>query len=257
MKKALDSRVKLDTNWIVKKPKKLNNRTTAILVASLSFLLASALTTSIFIGLAFSSLAGVAAYQFLQQRIQNKQKELALIWPEVIDHLVAGLYSGLSITEALAELSNRGPEIVRQDFADFAISLKAGVDFQIALNNLREEFSTHGSDQIFEALTLSKTLGGGELLNTLRTLGSFQREDLILNKEIAIKHGWIKNSAHISAAAPWILLLMIGTQSGTARAFATTSGIGILIAGVGMTFLAYLWMARISKLPEAPRVFKG
>jgi tight adherence protein B len=91
----------------------------------------------------------------------------------------------------------------------------------------------------------------------LRTLGSFQREDLILNKEIAIKHGWIKNSAHISAAAPWVLLLMIGTQPGTASAFASPTGLGILAAGVGMTFLAYLWMAQISKLPTAPRVFKG
>jgi tight adherence protein B len=100
-------------------------------------------------------------------------------------------------------------------------------------------------------------LGGGELLNTLRTLGSFQREDLILNKEIAIKHGWIKNSAHISAAAPWVLLLMIGTQSGTAAAFASATGLMILACGVVMTFLAYLWMAKLSKLPETPRVFKG
>jgi len=91
----------------------------------------------------------------------------------------------------------------------------------------------------------------------LRTLGSFQREDLVLNKEIAIKHGWIKNSAHISAAAPWVLLLMIGTQSGTAQSFASSTGIAILAAGVGMTFLAYLWMAKISKLPVAPRVFRG
>ena len=79
----------------------------------------------------------------------------------------------------------------------------------------------------------------------------------MLNKEIAIKHGWIKNSAHISAAAPWVLLIMIGTQSGTATAFATPKGLMILIAGIAMTFLAYLWMSKISKLPVAPRVFRG
>jgi tight adherence protein B len=122
---------------------------------------------------------------------------------------------------------------------------------------LREKFAHQGSDQIFEALQLTKTLGGGELLNTLRTLGSFQREDLALNKEIAIKHGWIKNSAHISAAAPWVLLIMIGTQSGTAAAFASPTGLAILLAGLLMTFLAYLWMSRISKLPVTPRVFRG
>jgi tight adherence protein B len=242
----------------IKRPKtELSSGVISTLVGALSFLIVSAITTSIFIGLAFAVLSGVACKQFLKQRKEQRQVKLTQIWPEVIDHLVAGLYSGLSISESLSELATRGPEATRADFANFNYELKNGVDFNSAINNLRNKFAHHGSDQIFEALMLSKTLGGGELLNTLRTLGSFQREDLILNKEIAIKHGWIKNSAHISAAAPWVLLLMIGTQPGTASAFASPTGLGILAAGVGMTFLAYLWMAQISKLPVAPRVFRG
>ena len=237
--------------------KVISDRTFAALVASLVFLLVSAMTTSIFIGAAFATLSGVATKQFLKQREVSKQVQLTNIWPEVIDHLVSGLYSGLSITEALSELSNRGPELTKKDFRNFNLEIRNGIEFTVAIGNLREKFAHHGSDQIFEALLLSKTLGGGELLNTLRTLGSFQREDLALNKEIAIKHGWIKNSAHISAAAPWVLLLMIGTQSGTAAAFASPTGLAILMAGLLMTFFAYLWMAKISKLPLTPRVFRG
>jgi len=250
MKKALATRVN-------NKRPKLSESNLSLIVASLSFLIVCAITSSIFIGAAFATLSGVATKQFLKQRKESRQAQLNQIWPEVIDHLVAGLYSGLSISEALSELAIRGPENTRDDFANFNQELRNGVEFNIAINNLRSNFAHNGSDQIFEALLLSKTLGGGELLNTLRTLGSFQREDLILNKEIAIKHGWIKNSAHISAAAPWVLLLMIGTQSGTAAAFASASGLMILASGVVMTFLAYLWMAKLSKLPETPRVFKG
>lgn len=250
MKKALDSRDKF-------RYPKLSNLTSAFLIAALSFLVSSAITSSIFIGLAFATLSGFAAKQFLNQREENRQAQLSQIWPEVIDHLVAGLYSGLSISEALSDLAKRGPEIVREDFANFNYELRNGIEFNNAINSLRNKFAHHGSDQIFEALMLTKTLGGGELLNTLRTLGSFQREDLMLNKEIAIKHGWIKNSAHISAAAPWLLLLMIGTQPGTATAFSSPTGLVILISGVAMTFLAYLWMAKISMLPTIPRVFRG
>lgn len=251
MKKALVSR---NNQLKVTKP---NDRVMAFLVAALSFLVVSSITSSIYIGIAFSILSGVACKQFLKQRANQRSTQLTQIWPEVIDHLVAGLYSGLSISEALSELAYRGPEVIRADFAWFNNELRNGSEFTDAINILRNKFAHHGSDQIFEALLLSKTLGGGELLNTLRTLGSFQREDLILNKEIAIKHGWIKNSAHISAAAPWVLLIMIGTQSGTAAAFATPKGLMILIAGIAMTFLAYLWMSKISKLPVAPRVFRG
>lgn len=237
--------------------KALGSRTKTLLVASLAFLLSIALTSSVFIGISLATLSGAATSQFIKQREIKRSEELALIWPEVIDHLVSGLYSGLSISEALSDLAVRGPDITKRDFDEFTRQIRSGIDFETVLNQLRDKFSHHGSDQIFEALILSRTLGGGELLNTFRTLGSFQREDLLLNKEIAIKHGWIKSSAHISAAAPWVLLLIIGTQAGTARAFATSAGIAILFAGVIMTFLAYFWMSQISKLPQNPRVFRG
>lgn len=237
--------------------KALDSRTKTLLVAALAFLLTSALTSSVFIGIAFATLTGAATSQFIKQREIKRSEELALIWPEVIDHLVSGLYSGLSISEALSDLAVRGPDITKRDFEEFTRQIRSGIDFETALNHLRDKFSHNGSDQIFEALILSRTLGGGELLNTFRTLGSFQREDSLLNKEIAIKHGWIKSSAHISAAAPWVLLLIIGTQAGTAHAFATSAGIAILCAGVIMTFLAYFWMSQISKLPQTPRVFRG
>ena len=101
--------------------KVISDRIFSALVASLLFLVVSAMTTSIFIGAAFATLSGVATKQFLKQREVSKQHQLTNIWPEVIDHLVSGLYSGLSITEALSELSNRGPELTKNDFKNFKI----------------------------------------------------------------------------------------------------------------------------------------
>jgi tight adherence protein B len=100
-------------------------------------------------------------------------------------------------------------------------------------------------------------LGGSELLQILRTLGDFLRQDLALRREIDVKHGWIKNSAHISAAAPWILLLLLSTQPTTAIAYSTPSGAFVLIVGLVMTAVAYLWMNRLGRLPQTPRVFIG
>ena len=235
--------------------KVLDSKTSIALISALSLFLVVGITGSLSIGLALALLAAFFTYQLMKQREAKRIQQLSEVWPEVIDHLIAGLYSGLSISESISGLAERGPEIIRVDFANFRNSLRQGSEFADAINQLKFKFSHHGSDQIFEALLLSRTLGGGELLNTLRTLGSFQREDLALSREISIKHGWIKNSAHISAAAPWLLLMVIGTQQGTAKAFASASGISILIAGVAMTLIAYIWMTKISKLPSTPRVF--
>ena len=235
--------------------KVLDSKTSIALISALSLFVAVGLTRSVFIGSALSLLTGFLTNLSIKQRKARHNQRLSEVWPEVIDHLISGLYSGLSITESISGLADRGPEIIREVFADFRNSLRKGSEFEEAINQVKIKFSHHGSDQIFEALFLSRKLGGGELLNTLRTLGSFQREDLALSKEISIKHGWIKNSAHISAAAPWLLLLVIGTQRGTSQAFATSSGIFILLGGVFMTLIAYLWMSKISKLPSTPRVF--
>ena len=109
----------------------------------------------------------------------------------------------------------------------------------------------------FESLIFAKNLGGSELLSMLRQLGDFTRQDLSLRREIAAKQGWIRNSAHLSAAAPWILLLLLAAQPSTSAAFSSPQGITILAIGVAMTALAYLWMGRLSNLPEPQRIFGG
>jgi tight adherence protein B len=234
---------------------KIKLRTAAFSCVAIAtiFLITSALTIS----LAFGAL--VAGITFTKLRSKDMHNESALIaaWPEVIDHLMSGIQSGLSLTESLAGLSARGPEILRPAFTEFRASLYRHGDISEAICELKELFHHHGSDQIFEALLVSKSLGGSELLAILRTLGDFLRQDLALRREIEVKHGWIKNSAHLSAAAPWILLLLLSTQPTTAAAYSTPAGGAILIAGLVMTAIAYVWMNRLGRLPQTPRVFTG
>ena len=225
--------------------------------ASVSTAVVVLMTRSIVIAIAFGFLA--AGIAFVTVRAKNNTNEAALIaaWPEVIDHLMSGIQSGLSLTESLAGLSTRGPEVLLPAFIQFKASLYGSADLNQAIEELKVMFSHHGSDQIFEALLISKTLGGSELLQILRTLGDFLRQDLALRREIEVKHGWIKNSAHLSAAAPWILLLLLSTQPSTSSAYSTTTGALILLAGLVMTGVAYIWMNRLGRLPETPRVFVG
>ena len=225
--------------------------------ASVSTAAVLLMTRSIVIALAFGALA--AGIAFVTVRAKNNLNEAALIaaWPEVIDHLMSGIQSGLSLTESLAGLSTRGPEVLRPAFTQFKTALYGSGDLTQAIEELKALFAHHGSDQIFEALIISKALGGSELLQILRSLGDFLRQDLALRREIEVKHGWIKNSAHLSAAAPWILLLLLSTQPSTAAAYSTPTGAMILIAGLVMTGIAYIWMNRLGRLPQTPRVFVG
>ena len=225
------------------------------LFACLATALVLMTTGSFTIASAFGILIGGASFATLKAKEAQTGSRFISAWPEVIDHLMSGIQSGLSLSESLVGLASRGPEVLRPAFAEFRNSLFRDGDFELAIEELKSLFHDHGSDQIFEALLISKALGGSELLSILRTLGDFLRQDLSLRREIEIKHGWIKNSAHMSAIAPWILLLLLSTQPTTAIAFSTPTGVMILFAGLCMTALAYFWMNRLGRLPETPRIF--
>lgn len=225
--------------------------------ASISTALVLLITRSVVIALAFGAFAAGIAFVTIRAKSNLNEAELISAWPEVIDHLMSGIQSGLSLTESLSGLSTRGPEVLRPAFTQFRANLYGSGDINQAIEELRATFAHHGSDQIFEALIISKALGGSELLQILRSLGDFLRQDLALRREIEVKHGWIKNSAHLSAAAPWILLLLLSMQPSTSAAYSTPSGAIILVMGLVMTAIAYFWMNHLGRLPQTPRIFVG
>ncbi len=215
------------------------------------------ISSSIIIASAFSIFVGIFLTLALRKNVNKKSVEIQAAAPEMIDHLISGLQSGLSLNESLVGLSTRGPAVLKPFFERFRMNVYSSGDFVAALEQTKNELGEPSTDLIIESLLISKALGGAELMNILRLLGNFIREDLALRREILVKQSWIKNSAHLSASAPWILLLLLSTQPGTSQAYATKTGVMILISGLLLTSLAYLWMNQLAKLPEQSRVFAG
>ena len=209
------------------------------------------------ISIAFSLFIGVFITVAQRKGADKKSLEIQSAAPEMIDHLITGLQSGLSLSESLSGLAVRGPSVLAPYFRDFQEDLHNSGDFYTSLERVKDELAQPSTDLIIEAVLISKTLGGAELMTILRLLGNFIREDLSLRREISVKQNWIKNSAHLSSAAPWLLLLLLAMQPSTVQAFSTITGAGILFIGLFMTVLAYIWMTFLSRLPSVPRVFGG
>lgn len=225
------------------------------IIISSTFLVTVLLTRTLVIAAAVSSACAVMTVISSKKRISKRSWELFSIVPEVIDHMISGIQSGLSLGEVLSNLSERGPALSQNFFQEFKEDLNAGISFEVAISKLQEHFDNRAADQLFEALIFAKNLGGSDLLSMLRQLGDFTRQDLSLRREIDAKQGWIRNSAHLSAGAPWVLLLLLSAQPATGNAFATPEGATILAFGVGMTAIAYLWMGKLSDLPQPERIF--
>jgi tight adherence protein B len=229
-------------------------------ISSLSMVIASCLVAFLFshsllISIAFSLFIAIFIFIAQQRGDTKRNSEIHGACPELIDILISGVQSGLSLNESLSGLALRGPDIFKSEFQEFTENIYRDGDFNKALTSVKESLAHPSVDQIIEALFIAKELGGAELLTILRLLGKFIREDLALRREIEVKQNWIKNSAHLSAAAPWILLLLLSTQPATSAAFSTATGIFILCVGLGLTALAYLWMNSLSRIPSPNRIF--
>jgi hypothetical protein len=66
----------------------------------------------------------------------------------------------------------------------------------------------------------------------------------------------VVNAARLAVAAPWLVLLLLGTQSTTLRAYNSTGGVVLLAVGAAVCVVAYRIMLRIGKLPEERRVLR-
>lgn len=179
----------------------------------------------------------------------------AQAWPEVLDLLISSLQSGASISESLSNLATVGPQSVRKEFDKFSKSLIVGEKFEVAVNNLKEEFADPITDQLFETLYFATKFGSKNTIKVLREISEYASADLALRAEINTRFGWIKNSANLAALAPWLLFIILRTQENARLAYLQPTGQLIMIFGVIATLFAYLWMSRIAKLPKTKRLF--
>ena len=179
----------------------------------------------------------------------------AQAWPEVLDLLISSLQSGASISESLSNLASVGPQSIRKEFDKFSKSLILGEKFEVAVNNLKEEFADPITDQLFETLYFATKFGSKNTIKVLREISEYASADLALRAEINTRFGWIKNSANLAALAPWLLFIILRTQENARLAYLQPTGQLLMIFGVIATLFAYLWMSRIAKLPKAKRLF--
>ena len=99
-------------------------------------------------------------------------------------------------------------------------------------------------------------VGGTELISVLRALASHLRQEAAARSEIEARQSWVRGAARLGVVAPWVVLLLLATQSTTLAAYDSAAGTALLVGGGVVCFLAYRLMLRIGRLPEDVRVLQ-
>jgi tight adherence protein B len=213
-------------------------------------------TGTVTVSLVFGLFGFAVPYLQVRRLAAKRKADLREVWPEVVDNLSSAVRAGLSLPEALSALATRGPEVLRPPFARFAAEYRSTGRFGVCLDRLKDDLADPVGDRIVETLRVAREVGGTDLGRVLRTLATFLREDARARAELETRQGWVVSAARLAVAAPWVVLLLLATQSTTLAAYDSALGTAILLGGGAVCLVAYRLMLRIGRLPEDVRVLQ-
>jgi tight adherence protein B len=188
-------------------------------------------------------------------RARAQRRATRVVWPDVVDHLVSAVRSGLALPESVVTLAHSGPPITRAAFADFERDYRMTGGFADSLDRLKDRLADPIADRIVETLRMSREVGGNELTTVLRNLAAYLRQDAAIRSEVEARQSWIVNAARLGVAAPWIVLLLLSTRPEAAAAYNSAEGIALIAVGLALSLVAYRIMIGIGRLPEERRWF--
>jgi tight adherence protein B len=177
------------------------------------------------------------------------------LWPDVVDHLVGAVRSGLALPDAVASLAHTGPDALRPAFLDFESDYRRTGSFHGCLDRLKESLADPVPDRIIETLRMARDVGGSDLTVVLRSLAAYLREDIAIRAEVDARQSWVRNAAKLGVAAPWCILLLLATRPEAALAYNSPGGAVLIAGGAAVSAIAYRIMLSIGRLPQEKRWF--
>ena len=193
----------------------------------------------------------VVSWRARARRLANRT-----VWPDVVDHLVSAVRSGLALPDSVSSLAEAGPLSTRAAFAEFAADYRSTGNFAHAVDRLKESLADPVADRILETLRMAREVGGSDLTVVLRSLAAWLRQDAAVRAEVEARQSWVVNAARLGVAALWLILLLLGSRPEAAAAYNTSGGIAVIIGGLGMSIVAYRVMVALGRLPEERRWFR-
>jgi len=234
--------------------------TTFAVVSVILALLTAAVTIALIpvtaLGLAAGVVALVLPSVLVTSRSRSRRRATRVVWPDVVDHLVSAVRSGLALPDSVVTLAHAGPPITREAFAGFEAQYRATGNFSLCVSELKERLADPVADRILETLRMSREVGGTELTTVLRNLAAYLRQEAAIRSEVEARQSWVMNAARLGVAAPWIVLLLLATRPEAAVAYNTAAGGVLVIAGLAVSVVAYRIMVAVGRIPDERRWFR-
>jgi tight adherence protein B len=175
--------------------------------------------------------------------LRRSKRDVDEVAAELVESVSRTLRGGLSVEQALAEVSSEQDHPVYRAAAQASNELAAGRRFQDALEPMRR---LAGLGSAVDALILGSQ-GGGEESRALDAAAEALRDRSAVRADAVAQAAQARASAAVMAAAPVVFALLTLLAGGPAGSFMVSTGIGRIAIVTALIFdaVGLWWMRRL------------
>lgn len=166
--------------------------------------------------------------------------------PDVLDALVGGLRSGLSLPQALGLLAEQLPKPSNQEFSLVVRKLRMGVNMDDVLDELEGRIQSAEYTMFTTSMRIAREVGGN-LTESLERLADTMRKKLQMEDKISALTSQGKLQGLIVGALPLFLMWILTELEPEAMAplYNTWLGYGVLAVIFMLEFVGYVLIRKI------------
>ena len=188
---------------------------------------------------------------------RDRRRRLARdAWPQMIEEIrIKATTVGRSIPQALFEVGRSAPADLRPAFEAAHREWLLSTDFARTLSVLKALLADATADTVCETLLVAHQVGGTEVSRVLTALVDDRLLDLQGRKDAEARQAGARFARRFVLIVP-LGMALVGLTIGDGRAaYQTPAGQLLVLVGLGLMGVCWVWAGQIMRLPDEQRVF--
>ena len=191
-------------------------------------------------------------------RRERRRLEASTAWPRMIEEIrIQTTTVGRSVPQALFHVGRRAPEELRPAFEAAQREWLLSTDFARTIAVLKAKLADPTADAVCETLLVAHQIGGSDVDRCLLALAEDRILDVQGRKDAQARQAGARFARRFVIVVP-LGMAVVGLSIGEGRsAYQTPSGQLLVLVGIALIAVCWVWAGRIMRLPEEERVFHG
>jgi tight adherence protein B len=208
--------------------------------------------------LAGGAFAGGFPVAAARARRERRWLEASTAWPRMIEEIrIQTTTLGRSVPQALFHVGRRAPHELRPAFEAAHREWLLTTDFDHTVGVLKSLLADPTADAVCETLLVAHQIGGTDVDRCLLALAEDRIIDVQGRKDARAHQAGARFARRFVIVVP-LGMAVVGLSIGDGRsAYQTATGQSLILVGLALIGVCWVWAGRIMRLPEEERVFHG